>query len=212
MCLLNLFICPKLYLITSTYEYSNALIPSDQYTFCAKDDYFCDVVCIVLFVRRRSCKIKWKVVRKTNLLKKNRINYTTIIRKFSRPIVSVIRHSHSLVGKLSKRYCFPVIDIEEDIKCIVKVKVFVIIVFLTTITLFPPPGKPHWGGRQWDSRVVSSCCRENFACQSLPKFHSFLLQLKTLLLLLGETFRRAKVTNFSLSDENFARRKFRPIR
>ena len=35
---------------------------------------------------------------------------------------------------------------------------------------------------------------------------SLVLHLKTLLLLLGETFRRAKVTNFSFSDENFARR------
>ena len=35
---------------------------------------------------------------------------------------------------------------------------------------------------------------------------SFLLQLKTLLLLLGETFRRAKVMNFSFSRESFARR------
>ena len=33
---------------------------------------------------------------------------------------------------------------------------------------------------------------------------SFLFQLKTLLL--GETIRRAKVTSFSSSDENFARR------
>ena len=35
---------------------------------------------------------------------------------------------------------------------------------------------------------------------------SLLLQLKTLLLLLGEIFRRAKVTNFSFSHENFAQR------
>ena len=38
---------------------------------------------------------------------------------------------------------------------------------------------------------------------------SFALQLKTLLLLLGETFRCAKVMNFSRSNENFAQRKFR---
>ena len=35
---------------------------------------------------------------------------------------------------------------------------------------------------------------------------SLVLQLKTLLLLLGEVFRRVKVTNFSYCDENFARR------
>ena len=35
---------------------------------------------------------------------------------------------------------------------------------------------------------------------------SFVLHFNTLLLLLGETFRRAKVINFSFSDENFARR------
>ena len=35
---------------------------------------------------------------------------------------------------------------------------------------------------------------------------SLALQLKTLLLLLGEIFRRAKVTNFSFGDENFVRR------
>ena len=34
---------------------------------------------------------------------------------------------------------------------------------------------------------------------------SDVLQLETLLLLLGEIFRRHKVTNFSFSDENFAR-------
>ena len=33
-----------------------------------------------------------------------------------------------------------------------------------------------------------------------------LLQLKTLVLLLGEIFRRAKVTNFWFGDENFTRR------
>ena len=35
---------------------------------------------------------------------------------------------------------------------------------------------------------------------------SLVLHLKTLLLLLGKIFRRAKVTNFSFGDENFARR------
>ena len=39
---------------------------------------------------------------------------------------------------------------------------------------------------------------------------SLVLHLKTLLLLVGETFRRAKVTNFLFGDENFARLKFRP--
>ena len=56
--------------------------------------------------------------------------------------------------------------------------------------------------------------RQSFAQQdnqSLSKWlvslvDSLVLHLKTVLLLLGETFRRAKVTNFSFGDENFARR------
>ena len=41
---------------------------------------------------------------------------------------------------------------------------------------------------------------------------SLVLHFKTLLLLLGETFRRAKVTNFPFSAENFARRIVSPDR
>ena len=41
---------------------------------------------------------------------------------------------------------------------------------------------------------------------------SLVLHLKTLLLLMGETIRRAKVTNFSFFDENFAQRRFRPTK
>ena len=41
---------------------------------------------------------------------------------------------------------------------------------------------------------------------------SFVLQLKTLLLLLGETLCWAKVTNFSFSDENSRDEQFRPTK
>ena len=37
---------------------------------------------------------------------------------------------------------------------------------------------------------------------------SLVLNFKTLLLLLGKTFRLAKMTNFSFGDENFARQSF----
>ena len=45
----------------------------------------------------------------------------------------------------------------------------------------------------------------NLSKRLVTLWGSLVLQLKTLLLLLGKTFRRAKVTNFSFSDENFAR-------
>ena len=50
-------------------------------------------------------------------------------------------------------------------------------------------------------KIIKICLNDFFSLLG-----SFVLQLKTLLLLLGETLRQAKVTNFSISDENFARR------
>ena len=76
-------------------------------------------------------------------------------------------------------------------------------------------------GRKWRilSKVTKISPDENFSRQSFAKqdkrnlskwlvtlLGSLSLQLKTLLLLLGEILSRAKVTNFSLGDENFARR------
>ena len=63
-------------------------------------------------------------------------------------------------------------------------------------------------------RPTNNFARQSFANQcnhNLSKWlkslvGSLVLHFKTLLLLLGKTFRRAKVTNFSFSDENFARR------
>ena len=49
-------------------------------------------------------------------------------------------------------------------------------------------------------------CNHNLSKWLKSLVGSLVLHFKTLLLLLGETFRRAKVTNFSFSDENFARR------
>ena len=53
---------------------------------------------------------------------------------------------------------------------------------------------------------------QSFAQQDNQKVHlgSFVLHLKTLLLLLGEIFRQAKWMNFSFGDDNFARQKFCP--
>ena len=63
-------------------------------------------------------------------------------------------------------------------------------------------------------RPTNSFARQSFAHQDNKKLSKWLvslvgslvLHLKTLLLLMGETFRRAKVTNFLFGDENFARR------
>ena len=68
-------------------------------------------------------------------------------------------------------------------------------------------------------KVMKISADKNFARQSFAQqdnqnlskglvslVGSLVLHLKTLLLFLGETFRRAKVTNFSFGDENFARR------
>ena len=63
-------------------------------------------------------------------------------------------------------------------------------------------------------RIIS--VDENFALQDFAKEDNqnfskgigtllLVLKIKTLLLLLGEIFRRAKVTNSSFGDENFAR-------
>ena len=77
--------------------------------------------------------------------------------------------------------------------------------------------------RKFARRIIllgENFARQTFAQQYNHNFSkwlrslvgSLILHFKTLLILLGKTFRRAKVTNFSVSDENFARRKFRPTK
>ena len=79
------------------------------------------------------------------------------------------------------------------------------------------------GDENFARRIISpdeNFTRQSFAHQYNHKMSkwlkslvgSFVLHFKTLLFLLGETFCRAKVTNFSLSDENSARRKIRPTK